>query len=66
MTIATLNPDNTITLTVTLWSETFPVDRLPSKLALYRSLRDGKGKNSVKAYEPTVRALEAIQRKVQG
>lgn len=45
-----------------LWSETFPIDRLPAKIAFYEGLRDRKGGAYAEHYEPTVRALRRAQK----
>jgi hypothetical protein len=50
------------------WKASFPVSALPEWLAFYRRMRErgGKGKGApgphAAHYEPTIRALERVQR----
>ncbi len=46
------------------WSETFDVSDLPGKLAFYRGLRDRASGRFARFYEPTVAALEAVEREL--
>lgn len=67
MTTATLDPTTgLVTLTIKAWSEAFPVDDLPSKLNLYRGLRDRARGMYASFYSDTVEALEAIAKEVAG
>lgn len=60
---ATITPDaRHVDLRGKHWSETFPVERLPEKIALYESLRDRKGGAYARHYAPTVRSLRAAQK----
>lgn len=65
--IATLSVDGqTVTLRAGAWSETFPVDLLPRRIAFYRSLCEtpvAKGRppaprRTARFYAPTLAALE--------
>ncbi|KGM50634.1 hypothetical protein [Pseudooceanicola atlanticus] len=60
MTTATLT-GSTVRLTLHTWSETFPLELLPSRIALYRGLRDRDGGAYAAIYEPTVAALEDLE-----
>lgn len=40
------------------WSERFPVEMLPGKLAFYKGLRDRKGGQFARFYAETVEQLE--------
>lgn len=44
------------------WSETFPIDRLPAKIAFYEGLRDRKGGAYAEHYAPTVDELRRAQK----
>lgn len=56
-----------VTLSRATWSETFPTEALPRRLAFYRSLRDAPPpKDRVQGnghhYAPTVAALEKVEK----
>ena len=55
---------HSFTITLSLWSGTYPLDALPRQLKFYRHLRDRKNGAYAKHYEPTVRALEKFANKV--
>jgi hypothetical protein len=61
MTTATLT-GSTVQLTLDTWSETFPLELLPGRIRLYRGLRDRDGGAYAAIYEPTVAALEGVER----
>ena len=61
MTTVTLT-GSTVRLTLHTWSETFPLELLPSRIRLYRGLRDRDGGAYAAIYEPTVAALEGVER----
>lgn len=48
----------------TEWGETFPVADLPGRLLFYRGLRDRSGGRFARFHEPTVAALEAVEREL--
>lgn len=60
---ATITADfNHIALRGLYWSETFPADRLPEKIAFYEGLRDRKGGAHAAHYAPTVDQLKRVQK----
>lgn len=66
-TVALLDPHTgTVTVSGKHHTDTFDVDDLPAKLALYRSLRDRAGGKYAQHYAPRVEALEQLLREVQG
>ena len=52
----------TVLLMGKLWRGSFPLFRLPEQLAFYRGLRDRKRGKYAACYQPTVEALEALER----
>lgn len=59
----------TVTMTSRGWSETFPIGAIPSRLAFYRRLRDRGGKDGKRGpyaahYEPSIAALEKVEKMV--
>jgi hypothetical protein len=47
------------------WSETFPVESLGSRLALYRSLAERRNGKWRRHYTATVNALEEVQKQIE-
>lgn len=66
--IARLSADGkTVVLSGGGWSDTFEISNLTSQLAFYRGLRDRGGKAGYPGpyaahYEPTIKALERVEK----
>lgn len=73
MTVARLSEDGaTVILARGIWSGRFPISDLPTQIQFYRGLRDrgarrpGEPGPYARHYQPTVAALEALWREIQG
>ena len=53
--------DSTFTLTGKVWQATYPLDELQKWLAFYRSRR-ARFPKAADSYEPTIAALEELER----
>lgn len=55
-----------VKLRIGTWSERFPVDLLPSRIALYKDLAERKSGRYAKHYQPTLDVLLDVQRRHSG
>ena len=48
------------------WSDSYPVDRVPSLIKFYERLRDRNDGAYAANYQPTIDALRKLQRRIAG